>query len=73
MPFHGIGKAVEIMLEENEKIFTFNPGYDSVIIFIPYNLVDKERIDYRENQPSYLTNTSKDEEDDSDYEIYPIG
>ena len=34
---------------------------------------DKERIDYRENQPSYLTNTSKDEEDDSDYEIYPIG
>ena len=34
---------------------------------------DKERIDYRENQLSYLTNTSKDEEDDSDYEIYPIG
>ncbi len=34
---------------------------------------DKERIDYRENQPSYLSTTSKDEENDSDYEIYPIG
>ncbi|MCR1816386.1 Mu transposase C-terminal domain-containing protein [Aliarcobacter butzleri] len=34
---------------------------------------DKERIDYKENQPSYISATSKDEEDDSDYEIYPIG
>jgi putative transposase len=34
---------------------------------------DKERIDYKENQPSYLSTTSKDEKNDSDYEIYPIG
>ena len=35
---------------------------------------DKERIDYKENQPSYILVTSKDkEDDDSDYEIYPIG
>ncbi|MGJ0376916.1 transposase [Aliarcobacter cryaerophilus] len=34
---------------------------------------DKERIDYRENQSSYISSTSKEEKDDSDYEIYPIG
>lgn len=34
---------------------------------------DKERIDYKENQPSYIPATSKDEEEDNDYEIYPIG
>jgi putative transposase len=34
---------------------------------------DKERIDYKENQPSYILINSKDEENDSDYEIYPIG
>jgi putative transposase len=34
---------------------------------------DKERIDYKENQPSYISINSKDEENDSDYEIYPIG
>lgn len=43
---------IEVMLEENEKIFTFNPGYDSIIIFIPYNLVDKERIDYYQLESS---------------------
>ncbi|MDK2042370.1 Mu transposase C-terminal domain-containing protein [Aliarcobacter butzleri] len=34
---------------------------------------DKERIDYKENQSSYTPITSKEKEDDSDYEIYPIG
>ena len=34
---------------------------------------DKERINYKENQLPYPTITQKDEEDDSDYEIYPIG
>jgi putative transposase len=34
---------------------------------------DKERIDYKENQPFYVSKTSKNEEDDNDYEIYPIG
>ena len=34
---------------------------------------DKERIDYKENQPSYISTTLKDEEDENDYEIYPIG
>ena len=33
----------------------------------------KERIDYKENQPSYISATSRDEEEDNDYEIYPIG
>lgn len=34
---------------------------------------DKERIDYKDNQSSYSPITSKEKEDDSDYEIYPIG
>lgn len=34
---------------------------------------DKERIDYKENQPFYVSKTPKNEEDDNDYEIYPIG
>ncbi|MEM5570556.1 Mu transposase C-terminal domain-containing protein [Aliarcobacter butzleri] len=34
---------------------------------------DKERIDYKENQSPYTSITSKEENDDNDYEIYPIG
>ena len=34
---------------------------------------DKERINYKENQLPYPTITQEEEEDDSDYEIYPIG
>ena len=34
---------------------------------------DKERIDYKENQPSYISISTNDEEDNNDYEIYPIG
>ena len=34
---------------------------------------DKERIDYKENQPFYVSKTPKNEEDDNDYENYPIG
>ncbi|KLE02192.1 Mu transposase C-terminal domain-containing protein [Aliarcobacter butzleri] len=34
---------------------------------------DKERIDYKDNQSSYSPITSKEKEDNSDYEIYPIG
>ena len=34
---------------------------------------DQDRIDYKENQPSSKTYNKTDDEDDSDFEIYPIG
>ena len=34
---------------------------------------DQDRIDYKENQPLSKTYNKTDDEDDSDFEIYPIG
>lgn len=37
---------IEEMLNENEKFFSYNVDYESVVIFLPYKMCYKEAIDY---------------------------
>ncbi len=37
---------IEALLSENEKFISYNSGYDTIVIFIPYALCKQERHDY---------------------------